>query len=228
MRDLAIRDWKLHKDALLILGAVILLMAPLALLPGLSPEDQRVLVPMTGRAAFGLGCLMPALLHFRELAYGTLTDQWSLPVSRRAFVGLRWAQALGCAALFFLIVSLPWLPSLGLRGLARLHANSILGWIFFWAFALQLPFQLRFGQKGGFAMGASILVLEGWGFSNLPPAEVAKAPALLRTLVHAAQLPHRVWQSLGTASPWVEALALLLALAACFHLAVLASERRDV
>jgi hypothetical protein len=226
MRELIIRDWKLYKDAVLLIGTVVLLMAPLSFF-GLSQEDLHVFMPMLGRIAFGLGCFMPFLVHQRELHQNTLGDLLALPIARRDIVSLRWLEALFFGTLFFLLVTLPSLHAWPFREAVAAHASGTLAWIFLWAFAIQLPSQLRFGQKGGVSFGISYLLAFGWGMTSMPAKELAENPVLLQKIIHVLQFYKRAWASLGSAEPWAEALLLALLLWASYRLAVWALERCD-
>ena len=226
MRNLLLRDWKLYKDALLLIGTAILLMAPLSFF-SLSPEDLHVLMPMLGRIAFGLGCLMPFLIHVRERQQGTFGDLLALPIARRDVVKLRWAEGLFFAVLFFLLVTLPSLHAWPFREMVAAHWSGTLPWIFLGAFAVQLPSQLRFGQKGGITFGITYLLGLGWALGSLPAKELTESPVLLQRIAHGVQFYQRAWASLGGAAPWAEALLLGLLLWASYHLAIGAAERCD-
>jgi hypothetical protein len=220
------RDWKLYKDAVLLIGTVVLLMAPLSFF-GLSQEDLHVLMPLLGRVAFGLGCLMPFLVHYRELYYGTLGDLLALPFARRDLVLLRWVEALFFGTLFFLLVTLPSLHAWPFRDLVRAHASGTLPWIFLLVFAAQLPSQLRFGQKGGLSFAITYLLGIGWGMASLPAKELAGSPVVIQKMVLMLQFYKRAWNSLGAAGPWAEAILLVLLLGSFFQLASWVAERCD-
>ena len=227
MQRLLLRDWKLYKDALLLLGLIVLLMAPVSVLSQPRMNVPFPLVPMLGRIAFGLGCLLPFLVHAREFQAGTMGDLLALPIAREDLVRLRWMQAFGCGAAFFLIVTLPGLRHSNIQELARAHCSSTLPWIFLWVFAAQLPFQLRFGQKGGIAFGVSLFLAEGWGMGHIPAQELAKEPILFQRIVHLLQSPQRAWALLGSAAPYVEILVLALLIWASYRFAILGAERCD-
>lgn len=226
MRELMLRDWKLYKDAVLLIGTVVILMASLSYF-GMSQEDLHVLMPLLGRVAFGLGCLMPFLVHYRELYYGTLGDLLALPFTRQDLVRLRWVEALFFGTLFFLLVTLPSLHAWSFRDLERAHASSTLPWIFLLVFAAQLPSQLRFGQKGGLSFGITYLLCTCWGLTSLPAKELAGNPAVIQKMVQTLQFYKRVWSSLGGVGLWAEAILLVLLLWFFFHLASWAADRCD-
>ncbi len=220
---LLLRDWKLHKDALLLLGLIVAIIVPVSFL-GLPREEESFLIPMLARLAFGLGCLLPFLVHYRELQQGTLGDILALPIARRDLVKLRWLQAIGCGTVFFLLVTLPSLHHFSLREIGRAHLSCTLPWIFLWVFAAQLPSQLRFGQKGGLSFGLTMFLLEGWGAANMPAQELAKSPALIQKVIHVLQVTQRAWSTLGAAAPYGEVLLAGLLMWAAFRMAILAAE----
>jgi len=223
---LLIRDWKLHKDALLLLGVIVLLMVAASFLS--HPQmEERFLMALLGRIAFGLGCLLPFLVHARELQQGTLGDVLALPIARRELVTLRWVEAVISGTLFFLVVTLPGLHHFTFRELAQAHANGTLLWILLWAFAAQLPFQLRFGQKGGIAFAATLLLMEGWAAANMPAKEFATSPAMVQKFVYFLQTTQRAWAALGAAAPYAELVVVGLLLWGAFHLAIWGVERCD-
>lgn len=226
MLSLLARDWKLHKDGLLVLSVIVLIMVPVSFLS--HPQmEEKFLVPLLGRTAFGLGCLLPFLLHARELQAGTLGDVLALPIARQDLVKLRWAEALLVGALFFLAVTLPGLHHFGFRALAKAHLSCTLPWIFLWAFAAQLPFQLRFGQKGGLSFVITMLLMEGWAAANMPAQELAKSTAITQRFIHLLQVPQRAWAHLGAAAPYGEVLLAALLIWLAYRFAVLAVERCD-
>ena len=227
MQRLLLRDWKLYKDALLLLGLIVLLMAPVSVLSQPRMNVPFPLVPMLGRIAFGLGCLLPFLLHARELQRGTLGDLLALPIAREDLVRLRWIQAFGCGTAFFLIVTLPGLHHISIRELALAHCSCTLPWIFLWVFAAQLPFQLRFGQKGAWSFVATMVLMEGWGAANMPAKEFAGSPALIVRVIHLLQTTQRAWAHLGAAAPFAEILLVALLIWAAYRFAILAVERSD-
>jgi hypothetical protein len=226
MRELLFRDWILYKDAVLLIGTVVLLMAPLSFF-GMSQEDLHVLMPLLGRVAFGLGCLMPFLVHYRELHYGTFGDLLALPFARRDLVRLRWVEALFFGTLFFLLVTLPSLHAWPLRDMVSAHASGTLPWLFLLVFAAQLPSQLPFGQKGGLSFGITYVLGVCWGMANMPAKDLAEGPILVQKMVHALQFYKHAWASLGCAAPWAEAGLLMLLLWSFYRLADWAAERCD-
>jgi|GEM_PF-4701739 len=221
------RDWKLHKEALLLLGVIVVLMMPVSFF-NLPLTEEKFLIALLGRIAFGLGCLMPFLVHTRERLQGTFGDLLALPIARLDLVWLRWVEALVVGGLFLLLATLPGLHHFNLRELAAPHLSCTLPWIFLWVFAVQLPFQLRFGQKGGIAFGVTLVLLEAWALGNIPPQDLAKESALFQRCVHCIQVPHRAWATLGGASPYVETLLAGLLIWAAFRFALLAAEHCDV
>ena len=223
---LLLRDWKLHKDALLLVGLIVLLMVPLGFLD-LPRDEARFLLPMFGRVAFGLGCLLPFLVHFRELQQGTFGDLLTLPIARCELVNLRWAEAGLCSVGFFVLVTLPGLHQLTLRELVQAHASCTLPWIFLWVFAAQLPSQLRFGQKGGLSFGITMFLVEGWAAANMPAEELAKADPIMQKIIHVLQFPQRAWAALGAGSLAMEILLLGLLFWAAYYLANRAAERSN-